>query len=139
MKSFLMSAIFVLAMAPTIAAAQPQQINIFTFEDSSCAAWSKSAGNRPLRAQYMFWIQGFVSGYNYASPARQVRTGTFPGSEALYQFLDSYCKDNPSLSFVGAAITLVDDLREPTPAAKKPASRLAPAKKEPAKAAPAAK
>lgn len=133
----LFGAIALLAcLLPLNAAAQTRQINIFTFEDASCGVWSKSADNKLLRAQYLFWIQGFVSGHNYANPGRQVRTGTLPASEALYQFLDAYCKDNPSLSFVGAAITLVEDLRETVAPAKaskaKPPTKLAPAVKPPA-------
>jgi len=42
-------------------------------------------------------------------------------------------------SFVGGAITLVEQLRAPSPEAKKPAPPSAPAKKERSRAAPAAK
>ncbi|MBI4190146.1 MAG: hypothetical protein HY525_06365 [Betaproteobacteria bacterium] len=136
MKPLVGTTALLACLLPAIAAAQTRQVNIFAFEDASCSAWAKSADNKLLRAHYVSWIQGFVSGHNYASPARQVKTGSLPGSEALYEFLDAYCKDNPSLSFIGAAITLVEDLRESSAPAKK-ARRPAPAKKEPAKAAPA--
>ena len=65
------------ALAPLAATAQQQQVNIFSpFDNASCATWGKYAGNRAIRQQYELWILGFVSGHNYASPARQVPTGT---------------------------------------------------------------
>lgn len=105
-------------MLPVIAAAQTKQVNIFTFEDASCSAWSKTGGNKLLRAQYEFWIRGFVSGHNYANPSHQVKVGELPGSDALFQYLDQYCRENPKLSYVGGAIMLVDQLREPAAPAK---------------------
>jgi hypothetical protein len=112
------------AIWPAASPAQGQQINIFSFEDASCNAWVKSSSNKMLRAQYEFWIRGFISGHNYASPSRQVEIGSFPGSEALYKYLDQYCHDNPSSSFIGGAIALVDQLRvkvSPTAPQKKEA------------------
>ena len=118
------------AVLATPALAQNQQVNVIWFEDASCAAWTKSAGNKAIRALYDSWIRGFVSGHNYASPARQVAVGRFPAGDALYPYLDRYCGDNPKSSFVGAVISLVQDLREPTtppkPAAKKAPSKAAP-------------
>ena len=135
MKAFFAATIFMLAILPAAATAQGREVNIFTFEDSSCASWTKSANNKLLRAQYLFWIQGFVSGHNYASPEHQVKTGKLPTNETMYRYLDAYCKNNPTRSFVGAAITLVEELREPVaPAAP---AKSAPAKK-PTKAAPSA-
>jgi hypothetical protein len=121
------------AMLAPPAAAQ-QQLNIFSFDDTSCAAWSKSAGNRAIRAQYEFWIRGFASGHNYANQGRQVPVGKLPGSDRLYAYLDEYCHDNPNSSFVGGAFRLVEQFREATPPAK-PAA--APVKKEAPKAPPA--
>jgi hypothetical protein len=120
-----------LAWLPLVASAQ-QQVNIFAFEDASCGAWKKSQSNKLLRAQYEFWIRGFVSGHNYADPARQVKVGALPGSEGLYGYIDNYCNANPTLSFVGGVIALVQDLREPAPAKtppRKPGVNTAPAAK----------
>lgn len=119
---------------PTPALAQDRQVNVIWFEDASCTAWTKSAGNKAIRALYDSWIRGFVSGHNYASPSRQVAVGTFPASDPLYQYLDQYCHDNPKSSFVGGAISLVEELRATVAPAKS-----APAKKAPAKAAAPAK
>src|SRR4029077_4665559 len=128
-KTVLGSTLLLAALLPAIASAQSQQVNIFWFEDASCAAWVKSSGNKALRAQYEFWIRGFVSGHNYARPSRQVKVGEFPGSDALQQYLDQYCRENPKTSCVGGAIQLVEQLLEPAATA-----RPLPSKKEPVKA-----
>ena len=119
MTAFVRMSALLACLLPALAAAQKQEVNIFWFDDASCGAWSKSASNKGLRMQYESWVRGFVSGHNYASPRRQVKVGKLPGSLALNQFLDAYCKDNPTQSFVGGAIQLVEDLRESEPAARK--------------------
>jgi len=134
MKALLGAAALLAVSLPALGATQGQQINVFTFEDASCNAWTKSGSNKLLRAQYEFWVRGFVSGHNYATPSRQVKIGVFPGSDALYQYLDQYCRDNPALSFVGGAIRLVEELRESAAPSKPAPTKTAPAKKEPAKA-----
>lgn len=111
-------AIAMLACALTSATALAQQVSVYAFEDPSCAAWVKTAGNRALRAQYEFWIRGFVSGHNYASPSRQVVFGDLPAGEALYDYLDKYCTAEPQATFVAGAITLTEQLRKPVAAAK---------------------
>lgn len=134
MKALLGAAALLAILFPAPAPAQGRQINIFWGEDASCATWSKSASNTAIRALYEFWVRGFVSGHNYANPALQVKIGALPGSEALQQYLDQYCLNNPSLSFVGGAIRLVDDLREPDAPPSRPVARppASPAKKAPA-------
>lgn len=139
MKSLLgAAALFVLSL-PALGAAPGQRVQINIFwgnEDASCSAWVKSADNKAIRAYYDFWVRGFVSGYNYGNPAQQVKDGALPPSDALHQYLDQYCRDNPSLSFTGGAIRLVEELREPVAPTKPAPAKRAPAKKEPAKAAP---
>jgi hypothetical protein len=109
---------------------QNQQVNILWFEDASCAAWAKSAGNKAIRAIYEAWIRGFVSGHNYANPSRQVALGKFPDSSSLHQQLDQYCSENPKSSFIGGAIAILETLRAP--------ASTVPAKKSPAKTDPSA-
>ena len=135
MKALLGAATLFAMLLPAHAAAQGQQVNVFTFEDASCKAWAKSSGNKLLRAQYEFWVRGFVSGHNYANPARQVKIGAYPGSDELYQYLDQYCHDNPTLSFIGGAIRLVEELREPVATPKKAPTKPAAVKPEPARPA----
>jgi len=138
MKALLAAAALLAMSLPAPAATPPQrvQINFFWGDDASCNAWTKSAGNKGIRAYYDFWVRGFVSGYNYGHPERQVRDGALPASEALHQHLDQYCRENPTLSFTGGAIRLVEELREPAAPSKPTPTKPAPAKKEPAKGAP---
>ena len=135
MKAISIIAAMTLATLPAIAAQSAPPINVvFTAENASCAAWTKSANNRLVRAQYEFWARGFVSGHNYANPARQVQVGTFPAGDELYQHFDQYCRDHPQQSFVGGVMQLVAQLRD-TAAPKK----TAPGKLVPDKQAPAAR
>ena len=129
MRAFLAALFFALAGLQAVQAAETREVHVFTFDDSSCGLWMKSSQNNLIRALYVSWIQGFVSGHNYATPERQVKTGKLPAGEALSRYLDAYCKDNPSLSFVGAALALVQDLREPVAPSKAPAAKDTPAKK----------
>ena len=135
---FTLISLVLCALAPAAATAQQQQVNIFfPFDNASCATWGKYAGNRAIRQQYEFWILGFVSGHNYANPARQVPTGKLPVGDQLYAYLDEYCHDNPNSSVVGGAFRLIEQFRENT-TAQKPQTPAAPAKKEAGKDAPKA-
>ena len=135
MKAIYILAGLVFAAAPALAADREPQINIiFTAENATCTAWSKSAGNKLVRQQYEIWARGFASGYNYATPARQVKVGAFPSGDDLYQYFDQYCRDHPQQSFVAGTIQLVEQLAD---AAAAPA-KAAPARK-PSVPAPATK
>jgi len=128
-KAILTIAGMILAAAPAMAAQTAPPVNIiFSADNATCAAWGKSAGNKLVRQQYEIWARGFVSGNNYAHPSRQVKVGAFPAGDELYQYFDQYCRDNPQQTFVGGAIQLVDQLTEPSAAAKPASSRQAPAK-----------
>jgi len=85
------------------AAEREPQINIiFSAENATCTAWSKSADNKLVRQQYEIWARGFASGYNYALPSRQVKVGAFPSGDDLYKYFDQFCRDHPQQSFVAA-------------------------------------
>ena len=126
MHALVKSGLLVIMLQSTAVLSQNQQVNVLWFEDASCAAWTKSAGNKAIRAIYEAWIRGFVSGHNYANPSRQVALGQFPDSSGLHQHLDQYCAENPNSSFIGGAIALVEVLRTP--------ARTVPTKKSPVKA-----
>jgi len=131
-KAIFILAGLVFAAAPSLAADREPQINIiFSAENATCTAWSKSAGNKLVRQQYEIWARGFASGYNYATPARQVKVGAFPSGDDLYQYFDQYCRDHPQQSFVAGTIQLVEQLAD---AAAAPA-KAAPARKPPVPAA----
>jgi hypothetical protein len=105
----------------TAAAQDAPDVAIFSFDDISCAAWTRSQGDRPARAVYGTWFRGFVSGYNFGNSANQVLLGAMPDLSGVELYVDKYCRDNPSLSFIGAVIPLVQEIREfriPVPARK---------------------
>ena len=114
--------VLLLVSLPLVALGQEQQTNMFWGEDASCAAWTKTKTNPAVRAYYLFWIRGFVSGHNLGNPSRQVKAGTFPDAENVFRYLDQYCQENPKSSFIGGAIALDRSLRDPpapqTPTAK---------------------
>ena len=92
------------------ACAQDVPTYMLAFEDSSCSAWVASATDIDLRAAYLFWIRGYVSGYNAHNPKRQLYGAQFPNLAALARYVDKYCHDHPFDPFVGAAPALIDDL-----------------------------
>ena len=88
-------------------------IAIFSYSDTSCGAWGKSATNKSLRAQYSSWFRGFVSGYNKGNPGNQVQLESMLEGEALFLYVDKYCEEKPLNPFVSAAFKLVEELRKP--------------------------
>lgn len=125
-KPLLAIAGLMLAAAPAVAAETAPPVNIvFSADNATCAAWAKSAGNKAVRQHYEMWARGFVSGYNYANPARQVKVGAFPSGDDLSRYFDQYCKDNPQHSFVAGAIQLIEQLADASPPAKPAPARKA--------------
>lgn len=90
----------------------PPDVNVFSFADTSCAEWALSKNNELSRAIYEAWFRGFVSGYNFGNSANQVALDKMPDRVALALYIDKYCRDNPKLPFIGAAIPLVQEIRE---------------------------
>ena len=87
-------------------------MNVFSFADTSCAEWARSKNNKLSRAIYEAWFRGFVSGYNFGNSANQVPLDKMPDEAALAAYIDKYCRENPKQPFIGAAIPLVQEIRE---------------------------
>ena len=101
MKSECLSVAALCLLNFSITAAQDvPDIAIFSFEDISCAAWTRSQGDEILRAQYGTWFRGFVSGYNFGNPANQVLLGAMPDPGAVAAYVDKFCRANPLLSLI---------------------------------------
>jgi hypothetical protein len=100
------------AAGSTALAQEPPDVNIFSFADTSCAEWQRSKGQEPLRTIYGVWFRGFVSGYNFGNSANQVALDKMPDLENMALYVDKYCQENPTLPFIGAAIRLVQEIRE---------------------------
>jgi hypothetical protein len=89
-----------------------QGVAVHGFDDMSCGAWAKSAHQHEVvRAQYIYWIRGFVSGYNFGVPTKQVDLGQMPNNETVALYVDKYCREKPLNPFVGAVFDLVKELR----------------------------
>jgi hypothetical protein len=87
-------------------------VAVFSFEDISCGAWTRSQGDETVRAYYGAWFRGFVSGYNFGNSANQVVLGAMPNTAAVAAYVDNFCRDNPRLSFIAAAVPLVQEIRQ---------------------------
>ncbi len=96
----------------TAFAQEPPDVNVFSFADTSCTEWTRSKANEPARAIYGAWFRGFVSGYNFGNSANQVPLNKMPDPASLALYIDKYCRENPALPFIGAAIPLVQEIRE---------------------------
>jgi hypothetical protein len=90
----------------------PPEFTVFTFGDTSCAAWTKSQTDDATRAQIQAWFRGFVSGYNFGNSANQVPSGAMPNPADIALYVDKYCRENPELEFIGAVTPLIQEIRE---------------------------
>ena len=108
MKSILLIAVAVLSIG-----GEPQApIAVMGFEQDSCDAWMESIDNEGDRAQYRYWIRGFVSGHNFANREHQVGLQRMPDNVILTSYIDKFCTENPRLPFTSAAFRLVQELRD---------------------------
>lgn len=99
-------------LAAQAGAPTDEPVAVFSFQDTSCGAWTRSAANEAARAQYQYWFRGFVSGHNFANPTNQVAIDRMPDADTLYLYVDKYCRESPLKPFVGAAFELVRELRD---------------------------
>jgi hypothetical protein len=100
------------AFAAFAAAEEDRPVAIFSYSDTSCGAWVKSATDESARAQYSSWFRGFLSGYNKGNPSNQVQLGRMPDDDTLFLFVDKFCRENLLNPFISAAFKLVEELRE---------------------------
>lgn len=105
--------VLLLLLFPFLASAQSsQQVAFFDYDDFSCGAWVKSAGNATKRDVYRVWFRGFVSGYNFGNSDNQVSVQAMPDDDSLDLYIEKYCREKPLQRIVGAAFKLVVELRE---------------------------
>jgi hypothetical protein len=92
---------------PLLVFSQGEPIVIHHFENTSCGAWTKS---ELVRAQYLHWFRGFISGYNFAKPHAQVGLNAMPDFNTLSLYIDKHCRENPLKPFTAAALKLAREL-----------------------------
>jgi len=107
--------IFLLLSSIAAHAGEGNHIAVHGFDKMSCGDWRASRYDSTVRGQYVAWMRGIVTGYNYANPEEQVAALQMPDDAALAFYVDGYCRDRPLTPFVGAAFALIDELRGKAP------------------------
>ncbi|HEX8957147.1 MAG TPA: hypothetical protein VF798_12765 [Burkholderiaceae bacterium] len=100
-----------LLLCSTLCMAQEKSLAIHGFDKMSCEDWLGSEDHAEVRQQYVAWIRGVVTGYNYANPGNQVSDGRMPSDFGLAVFVDNYCHSKRATSVAGAAFALIADRR----------------------------
>jgi hypothetical protein len=108
---------FCLAVAPDVYPAAPLPVTTVGAASDTCKQWTAGRDEPGVRYQYRQWIFGFVSGYNWHDPSRQIVP---PDSSAIIEWIDNYCQANPSHALYSAAAALAKQMAKPTQPAKKP-------------------
>ena len=99
-----------LLLCSTLAFGQDKpMVAIHGFDKMSCTDWLGSDGNPDVRALYIAWVRGVVTGYNYANPGDQVLPGRMPSDFGLSIFIDNFCHSRGATSVAGAAFALIAD------------------------------
>ncbi|MCL2657171.1 MAG: hypothetical protein FWD62_07055 [Betaproteobacteria bacterium] len=93
----------VLTLSSTLSAAAP--LKVLGFDDMSCQAWAQSKDDTEIRARYIAWVRGFLSGHNYARPAQQVSEIS---NGTVEMFVTRYCNEKPRDTFSAAAQRMSD-------------------------------
>jgi hypothetical protein len=97
--------------SPVVHAEDKAVVAIHGFDKMSCEDWLSSEGNDDVRGQYVAWIRGIVTGYNFANPDNQVALGRMPGDFTLGLYVSSYCRNHKSTTIAGAAFELIAQKR----------------------------
>lgn len=98
----LVTALLLCTAAP-LASAAP--LKIVGFEDMSCVAWNASKSDPELRAQYLAWVRGFLSGHNYGRQSEQV---SVVSNGTVETYVNRYCAEKTRSSFAEAAQRMSD-------------------------------
>ncbi len=97
-------AILTCAFACTVVSAAPP-LKTLGFDDMSCHAWSESKGDAEVRASYVAWVRGFLSGHNYARQSEQISEVS---SGTVEMYVTRFCNEKPREDFTTAAQRMSD-------------------------------
>jgi hypothetical protein len=104
--------LFIFTLVPSaVYADEKAVVAIHGFDKMSCEDWLSSEGNDDVHGQYIAWIRGIVTGYNFANPDNQVALGRMPGDFTLGLYVSSYCRNHKSTTIAGAAFELIAERR----------------------------
>lgn len=101
--SVLLVALGLAALSSPSSAAVP--LKTLGFDDMSCRAWVTSNADADQRTLYISWLRGLLTGHNYARPSQQVSAIS---SGTIEQYVNRYCRDNPTGTFLDAGLRLTD-------------------------------
>ncbi len=82
----------------------------------TCGDWLQYRSNNPAMAYQLFaWIDGYISGFNIASPDSDFLTAAANSnglnSNALNAWVDNYCRSKPLDVIAAAATALMQALK----------------------------
>src|SRR5579872_4835617 len=100
-----------LMLALPVLADEKSFVAIHGFDKMSCQDWFGSEDHPDVRQQYVDWIRGVVTGYNYSNQSDQVASGRMPSDFALIIYVDNYCHSPRATSIAGAAFALIGERR----------------------------
>jgi hypothetical protein len=100
-----------LLFAVTATAEEKSFVAIHGFDKMSCQDWFGSEDHPDVRQQYIGWIRGVVTGYNYSNQNDQVALGRMPSDFSLGIYVDNYCHSPRATSIAGAAFALIAERR----------------------------
>lgn len=84
---------------------QAAPLKVVGFDDMSCQRWVASKDDAELRAAYVAWVRGVLTGHNYANQSQQVSDIS---SATVENFVSRYCAQKPQGLFSDAALRLSD-------------------------------
>jgi len=122
-KNFLFESLLAwLILTPplTVHPAAPLPVTTLGAASDTCKQWTAARDEPSVRYQYRQWIFGFVSGYNWHDPSRQIVP---PDSSAILEWIDNYCQANPSHALYSAAAALAKQMAKPAEPPKAPVKK----------------
>lgn len=87
--------------------ADNKEYSVYSFSETPCGVWEQTKEQPRKREIYIYWIRGFVSGFNYAHPFKALEPNKMPDNASLSLFVDKHCRDNPLGDFIAAAFELI--------------------------------
>jgi hypothetical protein len=91
------------------------QVTIWGAGSVSCGSWTKAAKNDLLRPDYIEWLLGFLSGYNWHALHTPSEAVSAADQNAVIGWIDNYCSNHPLDPLTVAADHLIYELRRGMP------------------------
>ena len=96
---------FVCSLLLASAQAGAAPLKTLGFDDMSCKAWTQSKDDTEVRARYIAWVRGFLSGHNYSRQSEQISEIS---NGTVDVFITRFCNEKPREDFTTAAQRMSD-------------------------------